>query len=308
MTRHVRRWLRPALALSAAVALSVPALSTGAFAGTAPPTLSQLTALVTASTKITAADSAVLTEIYKGVGVTGGPLSGYPIPSNCFTLTDCVYGDTSSSKIVVLFGDSHARMWLPALNPTMIAHHLKLVLIGHDGCPVPTINLTLSKYAGCNQIRINALKLIATTKPKMVLVANRTVTAGYSAAVWKTGMTKTLKTLKSTGAAVVMISDVQLFDSPPPVCIASYPSDVQRCSIANPNPKQPGLESAELAAAKAVGVAYLNTNPWLCAPTRCSPIVGDVVTHFDDGHVSTDYAQFLSTVMANALAKTLAKF
>jgi hypothetical protein len=308
MSGSVRIGLRALFVAGVLAASVVPVTLSSATTSATPPTASQLALQIAASTKITTADASVLAEIYQGVGVTGGPVSGYPIPSDCFKLTDCVFGDTTSSKIVFLYGDSHARMWLPALNPTMIAHHLKLVLIGHDGCPVPTINLTLAKYAGCNQIRVNALKLIAATKPKMVLVANRTVTAGYSSSVWQAGMTKTLKTLKATHAVIIMMGDVQLFDSPPPTCIATYPTNVQNCSIANPNPKQPGLEKAEMAAAKAAGVTYLNTDPWLCTSTRCSPIVGDVVTHFDDGHISTDYAQYLSTVMAEAIEKYVSKF
>jgi hypothetical protein len=223
-------------------------------------------------------------------------------------LTDCVFGDKTSSKLVILYGDSHSRMWLPALVPTMVAHKLKLVLIGHDGCPVPNLNLTMTKYEGCNQIRVNAMKIIVAAKPKMILLSNRTTSAGYSASAWKTGLTKTLKSLKATRAVVIMIGDVQLFDTPPPTCIAAALTNVQSCSVANPNPKQPGLESAEIAAAKLAAVNYLNTDPWLCTKLRCSPVVGDLVTHFDDGHISTDYAQYLSTAMATVLNKYLVHF
>ena len=181
-----RSWLRRSTLSSAVAIVATCTAWSVATATVAPATPAVIAAQVAASTNITSADLAVQTEIFNGVGVTGGPQSGFPIPPNCFKITDCVFGDKSSSKIVILYGDSHARMWLPALQPTMVSHGLRLVLIGHDGCPVPNLNLTLAKYAGCNQIRTNALKVIIAAKPKMILVANRTVTTGYSSTAWKT--------------------------------------------------------------------------------------------------------------------------
>ncbi len=308
MSGFTGSWLRRSLLSSAAVGVAVCTTWSAAMATVVPGTPAAVAAAVAASTSITSADLAVKAEIFHGVGVTGGPTSGFFIPPNCFKLTDCVFGDKSSSKLVILYGDSHARMWLPALEPAMVSHGLKLVLIGHDGCPVPNINLTYSKYLGCNQIRINAIKTIVAAKPKMILVANRTVTTGYSATTWKNGLIKTLKTLKATKAVVIMIGDVQMFDTPPPTCVSAELTNVQACSVANPNPKQPGLESSEMGAAKVALVTYLNTDGWLCTKLRCSPIVGDIVTHFDDGHLSTDYAQYLSGAMTATLNKYLIHF
>ena len=41
----------------------------------------------------------------------------------------------TAKKTVVLYGDSHANMWLPAFEPIARAHHWKLVLFTKPGCP-----------------------------------------------------------------------------------------------------------------------------------------------------------------------------
>jgi len=47
----------------------------------------------------------------------------------------CVYGDTTSSTTVVLFGDSHAAYWFPAVDEISLQQHWRLVDLTKDGCP-----------------------------------------------------------------------------------------------------------------------------------------------------------------------------
>ena len=53
----------------------------------------------------------------------------------------CVYGDTTSTTTVVLFGDSHAAYWFPALDLISQEQHWRLVDLTKDGCPVAEVNI-----------------------------------------------------------------------------------------------------------------------------------------------------------------------
>jgi predicted nucleic acid-binding Zn ribbon protein len=92
--------------------------------------------------------------------------------------------------------------------------------------------------------------------------------------------------------------------SNPPLCLAAYPNDVQKCSDPYPDRANPGEQTAEREAAAATGAAFIPTSQWLCA-SRCSPIVGDFITHVDQGHITEMYAAFLSVVMSNRLRSLL---
>jgi hypothetical protein len=75
--------------------------------------------------------------------------------------------------------------------------------------------------------------------------------------------------------------------------------------VNNPNPKEKGLEAAELAAAKAAKSTYINPTSWLCTTKRCSPVIGNYIAYWGADHVSVTYSRYLSTVMGTALTKPL---
>jgi peptidoglycan/LPS O-acetylase OafA/YrhL len=50
---------------------------------------------------------------------------------------DCTYGDKSSDKTIVLYGDSHAAQWFPALEKLANENGFKLVSLTKSACPAP---------------------------------------------------------------------------------------------------------------------------------------------------------------------------
>ena len=270
-----------------------------------PGTASQIAALVSASTTITHADTAVQSQLLSLLLDNWAQAMSIPTNTQCLTATACFFGSSTPTKSIVIWGDSHARMWLPAINPVAVKDNVRLVLLGKDGCPVASINLGNSKYAGCNAVRTTVLNVIAAMKPKVVILADQTSGTGFSATVWKTGTINTIKTLKADGAKVVIIQDVQEFNIAPAVCISLHLASVQSsCAVKNPNPAKVLREPSEQAAANTTSSVYIKTNPWFCTKTKCSPIIGDFLPHFDIGHISASYAAYLSGVMGVAL-KTL---
>jgi peptidoglycan/LPS O-acetylase OafA/YrhL len=89
----------------------------------------------------------------------------------------CVYGDTTSATTVVLFGDSHAEHWFPALLRIATDRHWKLVNLSKDACPVPqvTVYSTFFKraYDECVEWRKRAFQRIRDLRPELVVLASR---------------------------------------------------------------------------------------------------------------------------------------
>lgn len=68
----------------------------------------------------------------------------------------CVLGDPQGTHLMVLYGDSHALMWLPAFVAIAQAAHWRLIVLGKSDCPAgivtvanpPGIGLAGGPYLG----------------------------------------------------------------------------------------------------------------------------------------------------------------
>ena len=296
------------LALGAIVALP----STNSWATVPSPrpgTPPQIAKLVAVAARIERLPSNLLPNLSEGSADNVG--SYYPMTQyGCLGLSSCDFGDLASHKIVVLFGDSHAQMWLTALLPIAKKDKFRLSLVWRAGCPAATVTVwnvnSNSPYAACNGWRAAELGVVRRLKPALVLLASRnTDMTGVGNApipdqVWQLGLEHTIAVVRSKSTRVAVIGDVTPFTAILPDCLAAYATHVQQCSSADPNPKATNHFAAEAAAAKARGVPYINPHPWLCTSV-CSAVIGNMLGYYNNNHVSATYAAFLSTAWSNAL-------
>jgi hypothetical protein len=220
------------------------------------------------------------------------------------TTTKCVFGDLASHKLLVLYGDSHAQMWLPALVPVATALSMRLVLIWHTGCPVVKLPNT---SALCISVRKTAIALVNSLHASLVLLANRnmfTTAVNFPQTEWLNGMEATIKALQTATTKVAVVQDVTIFNSWVPNCLAAHPTSVQKCSVLDPNPKFVSHQTAEKNAAIAEKAGYIATKQWLCA-AACSPIIGNMIVDFDADHVTATYSEYLATVWQTAVTHVL---
>jgi hypothetical protein len=224
----------------------------------------------------------------------------------------CTYGDKRSKKLVVLLGDSHAWMWLAAVNPLMNAQGYKLQLVWNPGCPFA--ELPDYSNATCASWRGPVLTTILRERPALVLLSERTSAdldashALYSTSQWTAAIEATLGVFKSAGVKVAVIGDIPIFgDHEVAACLSRYPQDVQECAtpINSPSPDVAQHSATERAAATAEGDRFIDPIPWICGTTTCSPIVGSYATYFDWAHLSATYSAFLATDMADAVKPLL---
>jgi hypothetical protein len=303
------RAVRVAVA-ACAIAIMLGVTSAGASNGLpAPGSPKQVAALVAASHKIDVLPRD-LDPAFENVG-DNTPARYYAVTKNgCTGVKQCVFGRLGSKTAVVLFGDSHAWMWLPALVNVASSDGFKLVLIWMPGCPAASLSVwnpdTHSVLTACNSFRSSSVALIKKLAPALVLLASRTTNMYgahhelFSNAAWQAGLEKTIGALKTKATAVAVIGDITAFNVQLPECLATYPEHVQHCSVSNPNKEVDEHVAAERAAAKAEAVAYIDPQPWLCTKT-CSPVIGSMAAYFDSLHVTAVYAAYLSIEFQVAL-------
>jgi hypothetical protein len=297
-------------AAATAVVLTVTNLViASASASIAPGTASQVQALVTASSSI----SALASDVTPSLATASADRSAkhFPVVANaCATATQCVFGDKApGAPTIVLYGDSHAQMWLPAVVAAAQVEHLKVVLIWHPGCPEVSV---VSSWPVCKSFRIAAIKTIAAMKPVLVLLSNKTTNvvgptgSRFSDAIWQAAQSQTIAAVSSPSTKVAVVGDIGLFNAPVPPCLAAYSNNVQKCSVSFPNARFTQHYVAEKAAAVASKAGYVNTLPWLCRKT-CSPVIGKMIVYYDADHVTSTYAMYLSGLWDKTLRSLLGR-
>lgn len=245
---------------------------------------------------------------------TGGTCaSGYRWPQvglDALHFGECSYGDASSSRLMVVFGDSHAGMWLTSLKVVAQRTGWAVKAFYFPGCPAPSLTF-FSEQSGspnlaCNTFRTDAIDAVDALHPAMVLVTSASlgqqVSKGVDAtsAQWQEGYTSTLERLRSPGRRLVVIGDIPILTRDDPDCLAAHMADVQACATPLSQAEQGVYVSAERQAATAAGAQYIPTAQWICS-AECEPIVGTMRVYNDQYHLSATYAAYLSGPLQDAL-------
>ena len=239
---------------------------------------------------------------------------GCQVAADKVTSPTCRYGDVGSHRLVVLFGDSHASQWLPALAAAGSRQHFAVVLLAKSLCPFPTMTLyekVLGRpFTECNAWRTWALGRIASLHPDLV-VASSTVygvslpssptdQAGVEDA-WAKGSATTVAALKAAAGRVVVLGDAPVEVTDPADCLASHANDIQQCSVQRADALTADHDQLQRQVASQDHVGYVDTVDWFCSQAVCPMVVAGMVTHFDQWHLTAVYAASLSAPLSAAL-------
>jgi hypothetical protein len=231
----------------------------------------------------------------------------------------CTYGDRRGRGLMVVYGDSHATMWFPALKHVAKVAHWRLVVLSKIYCPPELVTVTNpagwqqtnGPYAICDEWHQWAIRWINANKPNMLIVTQADGSRylspsgggapphAFSAQQWQKGLVSLLDEISVPNVRKVVLGDIPFMTMPAPQCLSAHPDDVQTCS----SPATVSVSSytdVERTAALESGASYIDTTPWFCSAV-CTPIVGKYVVYWDDSHISATYALYLRVVLAQAV-------
>ena len=205
----------------------------------------------------------------------------------------CTYGDPAAKTTVVLFGDSHAAQWFPALDLIARQRHWKLISWTRTGCPAADLPVTLGD-AACPVWRKAALQRIEKLEAALVVLASgtgyRPAGAGDADRRWRTGWARTQQQLLDAGARVVTIGDTPYLPVAAPECLS------RRSPGSCAPPRGAVLRGPGQRAAGPV----IDPIPWMCGD-RCPPVLGNVLAYRDAEHLTTVFAVALAPLLSRAL-------
>jgi hypothetical protein len=232
--------------------------------------------------------------------------SGTTTPAHCERL-----GDATSHKLVVLFGDSHAAQWYPALEIVAKKKHWRIAVFSKLACTAADVKIYLDSakraYDECVAWRTTALARIRVLHPALVITSSNADggdplgVGGSADDAWAKGWATSTKRLKAPGTKVVYINDTPWPKGNVPECLAGHPGDMRSCAqptkIAVGSARRPMMANA----AAEAGAKVVDPMPWFCTLSICPPVVGNTLVYIDDSHVSTPYSKFLAPLLAEQL-------
>jgi peptidoglycan/LPS O-acetylase OafA/YrhL len=207
----------------------------------------------------------------------------------------CEYADTKSDKTMVLYGDSHAAQWFPALVEIASRSGYKLISLTKSACPsVDTVRLDQGgfKMTRCKQWRINSIKRIQEINPDVLIMSSFQYFAQPPRFTdrekwWNDGQRKLLTEVKNVSPHLIYLTDTPHPLRDIPACLANY--SISKC---NTTQRSENLSIS--------GFSVINPNSWLCS--RVCPAVKDgVVAYRDASHISVDIAIALIPRLTQAL-------
>ncbi|WP_338017767.1 acyltransferase family protein [Streptomyces adustus] len=235
---------------------------------------------------------------------------GCHVGYNSTRIPACVYGDRTSARVVVLFGDSHAAQWFPALDRLARTHRWKLVTLTKSSCKAAEVTIVHDgrPYSSCDVWRDRAIARIRALRPALVLVSSSEAGTPVRPAAdpvrqWSDGFRTTFDALAASGAKVAVLLDTPWPRTDAVDCAAGYPLRLDRCANRLPEAiRDPSRRQAVMDAARSAHATLIDPVPWLCTPAgTCPVLVGNTLVYRDDSHLAEACAEALAPVLDTRL-------
>lgn len=225
-----------------------------------------------------------------------------------YDVSGCEFGQLDSKRTVVLFGDSHAAHWFPALYKAAQVDGFRLITITKSACP--SVQLPISGHPdtavtyNCAEFQRAGLERIHELKPDRIVISNAEGAYRHFPGIgpdyekqWKDGLETLLSDLPAETKPII-IGDNPTWKDSPNSCISKHLSDSDTCSVSRANSHSAVLQALEREAVIAKGGSFLDTVSLLCSETACPAAYGSILMSRDGNHVTTTVARALAGQIA----------
>jgi SGNH domain (fused to AT3 domains) len=231
----------------------------------------------------------------------------------------CHYGAQGGSTTIVIYGDSHASQWLPAVLEGAKARGWDIVVLTKTACPATRVRVRVRDYPGtyrsCRRWRDTSSAWISAHPPDLVFISDSrryavltanggTARDGVRERLWGRGLSRTLARLPAAARALVL-ADTPRNAYDVPVCLAAHLGRISTCQTARSHMIYKLHDSAERAAAEEHGARFASLNRSICPYDPCPLIVNDLLIWRDQDHITATYSRQLAPSLAALVSQSL---
>jgi hypothetical protein len=237
----------------------------------------------------------------------------YVLPDGCISRDEsskstsriCRVGETTSRKLIVLVGDSHAMMWLPAVLELAWQDGWAVVPLLRTGC-MPNRWITSEGPASCRAWYRWAIRQIKLLHPRVTLVGGsigeRPSPAVRAAADGTIAMATALKPY----GAVVVVGDPEGLSDDPADCLLSSHASMATCTTRWPPSTFRSYDRVS-GTTKRLGIGFIPTRGFFCFERQCPAVIGHTVAYWDNSHITAAYALRVAGAFRTGFLQALAR-
>jgi len=234
----------------------------------------------------------------------------------------CLYGDTSGTTTIVLFGDSHALSWFPAVDALAQTRGWRLLSLTMSACSpadIPAWNPNTNQVMkNCALWRQDSLARIAAAHPSIVLVtgtrgfetvdnAGHVLAGSARESSWTQGMKRTIDQIKVLTKNVILFADTPMSAVDPPVCLSSHPTSVLACATSVSNAINPEWLALEKSVSVTEKIGFIDPEWWVCPSSPCPVTYNNFLIYQDGGHLTATFATTLAVPLNAAITAATSK-
>jgi peptidoglycan/LPS O-acetylase OafA/YrhL len=229
----------------------------------------------------------------------------------------CLYGDPNGSRTMILFGDSHAMQYFPALEEMATNHHWRLILLTKAECTPGEVSIRSMvadrEYTQCDAWRQKSLQRIEEADPRTatVLLSGDTVYTPYGpsgeelsgeagAAAMEAGYVSTLRRLNRVVLKTAVIKDTPASSSNVPSCVSEDLQHLDSCAFRRVRDRN--LEFDARAARAAPGAKLIDVDAEICPHDLCRAVIGNALVYRDKSHLTATFARTLAPGLERRMA------
>jgi hypothetical protein len=218
----------------------------------------------------------------------------------------CRLGDTSSPKSIVVFGDSHAQMWMPAILQMAQRDHWVVMPLVKLAC----IPRTWTSAGDCRDWYRWAKQRASGLRPDVTLVIGSWAGTKEPVRAIKP-VAQLSRAMRRSSASVIVVGDPASQRREPVDCLLAPGATMKTCTSRQLG-SQARADGTIAANAHKSGVGFINARGWLCARARtwghgylCPMVVNRTITFYDHGHITKTYALELAQPFRTAFRREL---
>jgi len=223
----------------------------------------------------------------------------------------CLYGNPTGERTLILFGDSHAMQYFPAVDELAEIHGWRLIVLTKAECPPEEVEVKSMvedrEYSQCDEWREETLKRIeGGDKHVTVVMSGDTEYTPYgpegeelsgneAAEAMEAGYLRTLRRIEAAGPHTVVIRDNPTSIEDVPSCVSEDIQHLRRCAF--PRHKEWDREYDVRAAEASPETHLVDFIGDICPGEVCRAVIGNALVYRDKDHLTATFARTLEPML-----------
>ncbi|WP_221583575.1 acyltransferase family protein [Microbacterium sp. G2-8] len=225
----------------------------------------------------------------------------------------CFYGDVDSDTTIALIGDSHAAMWLPALDLIGEDHDFRVALFAKMSCGAYPVVQDAKGHIqeDCDAYRDFTRDEVEKLQPDAIILGARgqlNMTDEPDATVdeqWADGVTEAVTDYQSMSDRVIALGDVPAREEAEPKdCVDAPGAKQEDCVVEGESIEAHSNDITEAEATDA-GAKFLDTTSFVCTDDGCPLFAGEVPLYEDDSHLNRLWVEHIAPALGRELEEAL---